>query len=192
MEMMALQEWKQKGNTIGHTLPFGFCLVEFKKVVGLRTENGNPERRSSVFLMESQRGWEVGLGFFWCLGHCQCQRKWACGAGLRSVTIKGSGMPLCRNLRSCPTVTVNLLQMRRVSKTYFLLETVQQRPYAWVGRCYRHLQAWTERPEGCRRADAEEMETNREDSWFGAQHHLPCPDYWLRSQNVPFRKLPLC
>ena len=128
----------------------------------------------------------------WCLGHCQCQRKWACGAGLRSVTIKGSGMPLCRNLRSCPTVTVNLLQMRRVSKTYFLLETVQQRPYAWVGRCYRHLQAWTERPEGCRRADAEEMETNREDSWFGAQHPLPCPDYWLRSQNVPFRKLPLC
>ena len=96
-----LQEWKQKGNTIGHTLPFGFCLVEFKKVVGLRTENGNPERRSRVFLMQSQRGREVGLGFFWCLGHCQCQRKWACGAGLRSVTIKGSGMPLCRNLRSC-------------------------------------------------------------------------------------------
>lgn len=59
-----LQEWKQKGNTIGHILPFGFCLVEFRKVVGLRTENGNPERRSRVVLMESQRGRDVGLGFF--------------------------------------------------------------------------------------------------------------------------------
>lgn len=62
------QEWKQKGNLVtSHSWTYSalcFSLVEFKKVVGLRTENRNPERRSSVFLMESQRGRDVGLGFF--------------------------------------------------------------------------------------------------------------------------------
>ena len=66
--MRRQQEWKQKGNLVtSHSWTYSalsFCLVEFKKVVGLRTENRNPERRSSVFLMESQRGRDVGLGFF--------------------------------------------------------------------------------------------------------------------------------
>ena len=146
---------------------------------GLRTENRNPERRSSVFLMESQRGRDVGLGFFVMSRPLLVSEEMSVWSSLEVCHHQGSAMSLCRNLRSCPTVTVSLLQTRRVSKTYLLLETVQQRPCGWVGRCYRHLQAWTERPEECRTADAEEMVTNGEDSWFLAQHPLP----WLLTKS---------
>ena len=65
-----------------------------------------------------------------CLGHCTCHRKWVCGQGLRSSIIKGSVTFLGRDPRSCPLVTVTLIQPSSL-QTYLLLKVVQQRPRRW-------------------------------------------------------------
>ena len=77
---------------------------------------------------------------------------------------KGLVMFLCRDLRSCHTITVNLIQPRRVSRNLFAPGGGPEEAMrlGWGGATGSDME--TERPKGCRTADAEEMETSVEHS----------------------------
>lgn len=167
--------------------PLASVWWNLKKVAEAENWKWEPRKKIQSVPYGITEGRDVGL--FLMSRPLSVSEEMSGGAGWGLVTIKAQGCPCAETLRSCLT----LPQLFRWGESRNLFssgdspaEAVWLRLGDVTGIC---------RPEQ-KGLKGEEQQMQRR--WrpigripgFSGPASLPCPDYWLRSQNVPFRKLP--